>query len=223
MTTTSEPQAATEAPPKRGLSGKLGVGAIVLMVVAAASPLTVIGGSVPLGILLGNGIGFPALFVGAAVVLLLFSVGLAAMTKQIPKPGGFFTFVVHGLGKPSGLATAYVALLAYTTVQVAVYGYFGYVLSVTISGLGGPEIAWWIYALVGAALVGLLGYRHIDLSSKVLGVLLLGEIVHPQTCPNSRMPRRRPRSRTSPRPKSRQSVTSSPRVTCSQTPRDSPT
>jgi amino acid transporter len=132
---------------------------------------------VPLGILLGNGVGFPALFAVSAIVLVLFSVGLAAMTKKIPKPGGFFTYVGYGLGKPSGLATAYVALLTYTTIQVAVYGYMGFVMSVTIAGLGGPEIAWWIYALAAAAIVGLLGYRHIDLSSKVLGVLLIGEIV----------------------------------------------
>jgi amino acid transporter len=177
MTTTSEPKAESEAPTKRGLSGSLGVGAIVLMVVAAASPLTVIGGSVPLGILLGNGVGFPALFAASAAVLLLFSVGLAAMTKKIPKPGGFFTFVGYGLGKPSGLATAHVALLAYTTIQVAVYGYLGFLLSTTIAGLGGPEVAWWLYALAAAAVVGLLGYRHIDLSSKVLGVLLIGEVL----------------------------------------------
>ncbi|MBG6055224.1 amino acid transporter [Salinibacterium sp. CAN_S4] len=177
MTTTSEPKAESEAPTRRGLSGSLGVGAIVLMVVAAASPLTVIGGSVPLGILLGNGVGFPALFAASAIVLLLFSVGLAAMTKKIPKPGGFFTFVGYGLGKPSGLATAYVALLAYTTIQVAVYGYLGFLLSTTVAGLGGPEVAWWLYALATSAIVGLLGYRHIDLSSKVLGVLLIGEVL----------------------------------------------
>ncbi|NKF31004.1 hypothetical protein HER21_31625, partial [Pseudomonas sp. BGM005] len=42
---------ATEASSKKVLSGSLGATAIVFMVVAAASPLTVIGGSAPLGIL----------------------------------------------------------------------------------------------------------------------------------------------------------------------------
>lgn len=175
MTTTTTSTTAGVAPP-RTLTGSLGVTAIVLMVVAAAAPLTVIGGAAPLGILLGNGVGFPAMFAIAAIVLLFFAVGLAAMTRHVPKPGAFFTFVNYGLGKPAGLATAFLALLTYTTIQVSVHGYVGYILSVTVTGLGGPDLPWYLYSLAVVALVGVLGYRHIDLSSKVLGVLLIGEV-----------------------------------------------
>lgn len=177
MTVMKDPaQTAGTIQKDRALKGSLGVTAIVFMVVAAASPLTVIGGAAPLGILLGNGAGFPSLYAISAVILLLFSVGLAAMTKVVPKPGAFFTFVGYGLGRKSGLAAAYLALLTYTTIQVSVHGYVGYILQVTVSGLGGPDIPWYVYSLAVIALVGLLGYRHIDLSSKVLGVLLVGEI-----------------------------------------------
>lgn len=168
----------TDSPQRgRSLTGSLGVTAIVFMVVAAAAPLTVVGGAAPLGILLGNGVGYPAMFAISAVVLLLFSVGLATMAKHVPKPGAFFTFVGYGLGRPLGLATAYLALLTYTTIQVAVYGYMGYLIEVTIAGIGGPDLPWYLYALAVIALVGILGYRHIELSSKVLGVLLIGEIL----------------------------------------------
>ncbi|GAA4375989.1 APC family permease [Agromyces bauzanensis] len=164
-------------PHGRTLTGSLGVTAIVFMVVAAASPLTVVGGAAPLGILLGNGVGFPAMYAISAVVLLLFSVGLATMAKHVPRPGAFFTFVGYGLGRPMGLATAYLALLTYTTIQVSVYGYLGYILEVTIAGLGGLDLPWYLYALAMIGAVGILGYRHIELSSKVLGVLLVGEIL----------------------------------------------
>ncbi|WP_138945709.1 APC family permease [Plantibacter sp. M259] len=175
MTVTKGP--ATDAgQPTRSLKGSLGVTAIVFMVVAAASPLTVVGGAAPLGILLGNGVGFPSMYVVSALILLLFAVGLSAMTRHVPKPGAFFTFVGYGLGKPAGLASAFLALLTYTTIQVSVYGYIGYLLSVTFAGLGAPEIPWYLYSLASIAVVGLLGYRHIDLSSKVLGVLLVAEV-----------------------------------------------
>ncbi|MBD8464802.1 APC family permease [Plantibacter sp. CFBP 8798] len=175
MTVTKGP--ATDAgQPTRSLKGSLGVTAIVFMVVAAASPLTVVGGAAPLGILLGNGVGFPSMYVVSAVILLLFAVGLSAMTRHVPKPGAFFTFVGYGLGKPAGLASAFLALLTYTTIQVSVYGYIGYLLSVTFAGLGAPEIPWYVYSLASITVVGLLGYRHIDLSSKVLGVLLVAEV-----------------------------------------------
>ncbi|WP_396641516.1 APC family permease [Microbacterium sp.] len=165
-----------EASAKRTLKGSLGVTAIVFMVVAAASPLTVIGGASPLGILIGNGVGFPALYAISAVILVLFSVGLATMTRHVPKPGAFFTYVGYGLGRSTGLASAWIAMLTYTTIQIAVYGYIGYILSVTIQSLGGPLLPWWLYSLGVIALVGILGYRHIDLSSKVLGVLLIAEV-----------------------------------------------
>ncbi|MWB99610.1 APC family permease [Agromyces seonyuensis] len=178
MTATERPAVAgTAAPAGKSLTGSLGVTAIVFMVVAAASPLTVVGGAAPLGILLGNGVGFPAMYAISAVILLLFAVGLATMARHVPKPGAFFTFVGYGLGRPAGLASAYVALLTYTTIQVAVYGYLGYVLEVTLAGVGLPDLPWWLYSLLMVAAVGVLGYRHIDLSSKVLGVLLVGEVL----------------------------------------------
>lgn len=162
--------------PSRTLRGSLGVTAIVFMVVAAASPLTVVGGAAPLGILIGNGAGFPSLYAISAVILLFFSVGLAAMTRHVPRPGAFFTYIGYGLGRPSGLAAAWTAMLTYTTIQVSVYGYIGYLLEITVVSLGGPDLAWWLYALAVLGLVGILGYRHIDLSSKVLGVLLVAEV-----------------------------------------------
>ncbi|GAA3669767.1 APC family permease [Microbacterium marinilacus] len=161
----------------RSLSGTLGVGAIVLMVVAAASPLTVIGGAAPLGVLLGNGIGFPAMYAVAGVVLLLFTIGLSAMSRAVPRPGAFFTYIGHGLGRSTGVAGAWLALLTYTAVQLCVYGYIGAILAVTFEGLGVAGIPWWVYSLAVVAVVGVLGYVHIDLSAKVLGVLLIGEIL----------------------------------------------
>jgi amino acid transporter len=174
MTQLESPGVAASRP--RTLSGSLGVTAIIFMVVAAASPLTVVGGAAPLGILLGNGVGFPSLYAISAVILLLFAVGLAAMTRHVPKPGAFFTYVGYGLGRRAGLAAAWTAILTYTTIQVSVFGYIGYILSVTVASLGGPLLAWWLYSLATIGLVAILGYRHIDLSSKVLGVLLIAEV-----------------------------------------------
>jgi amino acid transporter len=158
------------------LSGTLGVGAIVFMVVAAASPLTVMAGAAPLGFLLGNGIGFPSLFLVCALILVLFAVGLTAMTRHVPKPGTFFAYVGYGLGRSPGLGAAYLAITAYTAVQIAVYGYMGQVLNTTVTVLGGPSLPWWLYSLAVISSVGVLGYFRIDLSSKVLGLLLIGEI-----------------------------------------------
>ena len=160
----------------KALTGTLGVGAIVFMVIAAAAPLTVVGGGAPVGIALGNGAGYPSIFILVGVVLLLFSVGLSAMSRFVPKAGAFFSYVGYGMNPSMGLATAFLALLTYTAVQVAVYALLGLQLSGFVAALGGPELPWWAWTIAMVALVGFLGYRQIDLSSKVLGVLLVLEI-----------------------------------------------
>lgn len=177
MTTPTSSTATDTGRPAQGkLTGSLGAGAIVFMVVAAAAPLTVIGGATPLGFLLGNGAGFPSLYLVSALILVLFSVGLSAMTRQVPRPGAFYTYVDYGLGRAPGMAAAYLALLTYTSVQAAVYGYIGELLRLTLTPLGMPDMPWWLYTLAVVGVVAVLGYRHIDLSAKVLGVLLVAEI-----------------------------------------------
>jgi amino acid transporter len=158
------------------LSGSLGVPAIVFMVVAAAAPLTVIAGVVPIGMLVGNGAGFAAMFGVAAIILLFFAVGFTAMTRSVPKAGAFFTYIAYGLGRPAGLAAAYLALLCYMSVEVGVFGYIGASTRDGIVRIDGPEIPWWLLSFVMIAAVGVVGFRHIDLSLRVLAVLLVLEI-----------------------------------------------
>lgn len=172
------PASATESerPPRRRLTGRLGVGAIVFMVIAAAAPLTVIGGNVPLAIGVGNGVGAPIGFLLAAVVLLVFSVGFVTMTPHVPEAGAFFSYVTSGLGSRLGLGAAFVALVAYTAIQVGVYGYMGWAANDLVVFFGGPELPWWLYSFATMALVAVLGFRRIQLSARVLGVALVLEL-----------------------------------------------
>lgn len=158
------------------LSGQLGTTSLVFMVIAAAAPLTVIGGNVPLAIANGNGAGAPAGFIIAALVLLVFSVGFTTMTPYVKDPGAFYAYVRQSLGRRMGLGTAFVALVAYTAIQVGIYGYMGGAIAIFVESLGGPMLPWWLYAGIVLVIVTALGYRHIELSSKVLGVALILEL-----------------------------------------------
>ncbi|WP_285032663.1 APC family permease [Mycolicibacterium sp. lyk4-40-TYG-92] len=160
----------------RRLSGRLGPVGIVFMVVAAAAPLTVIGGNMPLAMGLGNGAGAPVGFLIAALVLLVFSVGFVTMTPHVPEAGAFFSYVTVGLGERMGKGIAVVALIAYTAIQIGIYGYIGWAISDTVAHYHGPVIPWPVYSFVVLAIVAVLGYRHIELSAKVLGVALALEI-----------------------------------------------
>ena len=160
----------------RRLSGRLGPVGIVFMVVAAAAPLTVIGGNMPLAMGLGNGAGAPVGFVIAALVLLVFSIGFVTMTPHVPEAGAFFSYVTVGLGERMGKGIAVVALIAYTAIRIGIYGYIGWAISDTVAHYHGPVIPWPVYSFAVLAIVAVLGYRHIELSAKVLGVALALEI-----------------------------------------------
>lgn len=161
---------------ERRLRGNLGVASIVFMVVAAAAPLGVIGGVVPLGIAQGNGAGFPATFIVATAILLLFSVGFTAMTPFVDEAGAFFSYVRKALGFPVGIGIAFVAVVSYLAMEAAVYGLLGPAGAAIVELFGGPALPWWLFAALAFAVTTYLGYRSIELSSRVLAVLLTAEI-----------------------------------------------
>jgi len=155
----------------------LGVAAITFFVVSAAAPLTAVAGGYPIAMLLGNGAGVPAAVVLVTLILLVFSVGYTAMARHISNAGSFYAFTSRGLGGIAGGAAAYIALLAYNTMQIGLYGLFGAVTAGTLEGMFGIAAPWWVWSLISLAIVALLGYRQIDLSAKVLAVLVILEYV----------------------------------------------
>ncbi|NKX50562.1 APC family permease, partial [Arthrobacter deserti] len=118
----------------------------------------------------------PFAFVIATAVLLLFSAGYTSMTRFVPSAGAFYSYVDKGLGRSAGLGAAFVALLAYLALEAGVFGLFGPALASLVESYGGPALPWWVWAALGFAVVVLFGYRNIELSGKVLAVLLLAEV-----------------------------------------------
>lgn len=172
----NSPATTTTAPRQAVLRGSIGVPGIVFLVIAAAAPLTAVAGSLPVMIAIGNGPGAPSAYIVAAVVLLVFSVGYSTMSSAVTDSGAFYAFVRKGLGQAPGLGAAALALLAYTTIQAAVYGLAAASLRSVVLRFGGPDLPWWAWAFVLMAGVALLGYRSINLGAKVLGILLIAEI-----------------------------------------------
>ncbi|WP_310630578.1 APC family permease [Paraburkholderia sp.] len=155
---------------------RLGLWQIVFLVISAAAPLTGMLGAVPPAISLGNGAGIPGAFVIAGVVLLVFSVGFASMSRHIVRAGAFYAYITAGLGRPLGMAGALVALLSYTCIQIALYGLFGFFCTVVLGPMLHSALPWYAYSLACLAIVQITGLRGIDLNSRLLGVLMCLEM-----------------------------------------------
>lgn len=153
----------------------LGVGAIVFLVLAAVAPLTGMVVVASLAIAFGNGGGAPFSFLAVAAVLLLFAIGYGRMSSQLVNAGGFYAFVVKGLGRPAGLAAGYVATLGYNFFVVGTIGTSGFFMMVLIDFLFGFHMNWFLWGGLSMVVAYLMAVKGIDFSSKVLGVSLVLE------------------------------------------------
>lgn len=161
---------------RRLRSERIGPMALLLSTLAASAPLLGVV-VLPNTFAVMGIVGLPLLFVILGVLLALFSIGYAEMSRHVHNAGAFTAYVARGLGGTTGAGASVVALVAYSAVQFAVFGIFGFEVSGLFAEYLEVTIAWWIPALAGVALVGILGWLKIDLNAKVLGVLMLIEVV----------------------------------------------
>ncbi|WP_353115707.1 APC family permease [Microbacterium sp.] len=158
-------------------SGALGVAGIVFLVLAAVAPLTGIVVVASLAIALGNGGGTPMSFFLVAATLLLFAVGYAQMSKQLVNAGGFYAFVVKGLGRTGGLVAGLIATLGYNFFVVGTIGTSGFFMQTIIRDLTGFDLHWIVWGLISIAVCFVLARIGVDFSSKILGVCLVLEVL----------------------------------------------
>jgi len=155
---------------------RLGTAAVVFFVMAAAAPLTVTAGGATSGFAITGSTGIPIAYLAVAAILALFAVGYVAMSRHVVNAGAFYSYVSRGLGKPAGVAAAFIAVLAYNAMQIGLYGGFGAVLSGFLDERFGITVSWWLCALAGWAIVAVLGVLRVDINGRVLAIMLLAEI-----------------------------------------------
>ncbi|GAB2529485.1 APC family permease [Paramicrobacterium agarici] len=165
--------AATDAAPTR----RLGVPAITLMIIAASAPLTVVAGGATTAFSVTGSLAIPIGYIVLAIALGIFAVGYAAMSRHITNAGAFYAYAAQGLGRPVGVGVSLVALIAYNCMQIGIYGMLGFQVSDFVSSMFGVTIPWWLVVIVCIAIVGWMGVNRIDLSAKVLGVLVALEFL----------------------------------------------
>lgn len=155
----------------------MGAVTLALMVVAMASPVGVVVGTVPLMIGLGNGVGAPGAFVVIGVVLVVFAFGFSAIARALPAAGGFFGFIRAGLGTRAGVAAGFVAASAYAIITVYVAALLAYYASTFFSTRFSFNLDWIVWAIGAVAMVTVLMFFGVKESALVTAGLLMIEFV----------------------------------------------
>src|SRR5579871_3091537 len=84
---------------KKLKGGSVGLVGVLFLTVTGSAPISAMLFNTPISVGFGNGIGTPAGFMFATVVLVIFGVGYVAMARKVTTAGGFYSFISHGLGR----------------------------------------------------------------------------------------------------------------------------
>jgi amino acid transporter len=139
--------------------------------------MTVLAGGIVATYAVTGSLGVPLSFLVLGIILILFSIGYGAMSRHVFNAGAFYAYVAQGVGRAWGVCAAFVAVFAYNSIQIGLYGLLGFV----IDNFAQPHFhlswPWWTWALIGWLLVGLVGILRIDLNARVISFFLVLEVV----------------------------------------------
>jgi amino acid transporter len=107
-------------------SGAVGLVGVLFLTVTGSAPISAMLFNTPIAVGFGNGIGAPAGFLFATVVLTVFGVGYVAMARKVTTAGGFYSFISHGLNRELGMASGFAMVAAYSVFEVSLVGGFAY-------------------------------------------------------------------------------------------------
>ena len=156
--------------------GAVGLFGVLFLTVTGSAPISAMLFNTPLSVGYGNGIGTPAGFAFATLILTIFSVGYVAMARKVTAAGGFYSFISHGLGRELGMASGLAMVVAYSVFEASLCGGFAYFASLKAAQYG-YNIEWYWLALFMVALIGVLAYFDVHISARLLGIALISEVV----------------------------------------------
>src|SRR5229473_1549859 len=160
----------------------VGLAGVLFLTVTGSAPISAMLFNTPLVVGFGNGLGAPASFIFATIILTVFSVGYIAMSRKVTTAGGFYSYISHGLGRELGLGSGFGAVVAYSVFEASLCGGFAFFLNQKLSQIGTGAgwlngIQWPYLALLMVLLISLITYFDIRISARVLGIFLVGEIL----------------------------------------------
>ncbi len=155
----------------------LGTADIVFMVMAAAAPLSVVVGLMPIAFAFGNGGGLPGTYLFAVAAMLLFAVGYVRIIPYVQNAGAFYAYITASIGRECGLAAAYVAAVSYVALSCSTLAALAFFSAQFVKTLTGVQTHWILWAAISLVSLTVLSYRHITLAARVLGIALAAEVV----------------------------------------------
>ena len=156
---------------------KVGVLVVLCTAVASVGPMLVEAGVLPSAYAATGLTNVTITFLIVGFVLAIWVPGYVAMTQYTPTGGAMYAIATEGLGRFVGVPVAFIALLSYGLLQVALYGLLGEQMSEFLGAQYNINHSWWFWALAVWIVVTVLGQMKLRYVGYFLGILSLCEII----------------------------------------------
>ena len=156
--------------------GAIGLPGVLMQGVTAIAPAIAGMFTIPF-IVLNAGVTAPLAYLGAFIIALMLGYVLAQFTKHMTSSGTYYTFVSNSLGERWGFLVAWTYLLFYPVVVAQVGSFMGSTLQSTLASEYSITFHWWYFMVFLIALVALTAWRGIELSTGLVVVLGITEII----------------------------------------------
>lgn len=149
---------------------------MLFLTVTGSAPITAMLLNTPIVVGSGEGMGAPAAFIAATVVLTIFSVGYVAMARKKTTAGGFYSYISQGLGREIGFGAGFGTVVAYSVFEASLACGFAYFLYLKLATYG-VTVSWAWLAVAMVVLIGVMTYFDVSVSAKILAVGLITEVL----------------------------------------------
>ncbi|MGH2479156.1 MAG: APC family permease, partial [Ktedonobacteraceae bacterium] len=123
------------------------------------------------------GAALPLSFLLAFIACLLVGNSVIQFARKLPSAGSFYTFNSYGLGKTAWFFTGWLFWIGYAILAPGLFTAMGAFAHDYVLGVFKVEVYWWIFSLIGMAIVFALSIRSIKASVQVDLTFLIIEVV----------------------------------------------
>jgi amino acid transporter len=118
------------------------------------------------------GVTAPLAYFIAFLIVMTLGIALSQLAKYLPSAGGYYTYVSRTISPRAGFLTAWLYFLYDPTGAAINIAFMGYFFNSTLQAEWGVTFPWWLFFLLATALITILIYRGIRISTET--VVLLG-------------------------------------------------
>lgn len=123
------------------------------------------------------GVAAPLAYLIAFVIVLTLGLSLTQLAKHLASAGGYYTYVSRTVHPRAGFLTAWLYFLYDPTSAAINLAFMGYFFEGTLKAEYGIVFPWWLFFLIGTAIITLLVYCGVEISARTMVMLGVAEII----------------------------------------------